>query len=105
MRLLHLRQVVHEQELAEVIAQRGADVMLAGGELEALLQCLVAQPLVGRGARAPRRAPVLPAVAAGGHLLEIGERHAIDDKARRPVRDRGFNPGILLRLLDGIHLR
>src|SRR6266853_293451 len=49
---------------------------------------LVAHLLVDRGARRPRRAPVLPARDRCRHLLEIGERHAVRDEARRPVGDR-----------------
>ena len=94
-RLLHLLEVVHEQELPEVVAQRRARVVLPGGELEALLQRLVAERFVDRRARAPRLAPVLPAAAARGHLLEVGERHPVRDEARRPVRDRGLDPRVL----------
>ena len=47
-----------------------------------------------RGARRPGVAPVLPARDRRGDLLEIGERHAVGDEARRPVRDRGLDAGV-----------
>src|SRR5256885_3399759 len=47
---------------------------------------LAPERLVDLAALAPGAAPVLPALDAGGDLLEIGEQHAVRHEARRPMR-------------------
>src|SRR5258706_32961 len=88
-RVAHLLLIVHENELGEVVVHRSAHQVLAGSELVALRERLAPERLVHLAALAPGPAPVLPALDPGGHLLEIGEQHAVRDKARRPVSDRG----------------
>ena len=88
---LHLRHVVHEQELAEVVVDAGALQMLARADELPVGQRLAPHRLVHGGLVGPGAAPVVPAGDAGGHLLEIGERHAVRDETRRPMRDRGLD--------------
>ncbi len=95
---LHLRHVVHEQELAEVVVDAGALQMLA--RADELFRCerLAPHRLVLRGAIRPCAAPVVPCGDRGRHLLEIGERHAVRDEARPPMGDRGFDDGVHVSL-------
>src|SRR5258706_2613035 len=103
-RALYLGGIDHKQDFAEVVAARGARVVLARRDRVALGERLGAQRLVDGGARRPGAAPVLPALAARGHLLEVDERHAVRDEARRPVGDCGFDSrvfhGCLILKLD-----
>ena len=57
---LHLRQVVHEQECAEMVVDAGALQVLAGGEQALLVQGLAAEPLMNGSALRPGAAPVVP---------------------------------------------
>src|SRR5258706_10475297 len=93
-RVAHLLLIVHENELGEVVIHRSAHQVLAGGELVAVLERLPPERLVHLTALAPSAAPVLPALDPGGHLLQVGEQHALRDEARRPVRDRRRDSGI-----------
>ena len=85
----HLLEVVHEQELGEVVVDAGALQMLARAqELAAGPAPPVPSP------RARRRAPTTPGTSRPttasdrGDLLEIGERHPVGDEARSPMGDR-----------------
>src|ERR1041385_2518188 len=89
MRVSHLLLIVHENELGEVVVHRPPHQVLAGRELVALGERLAPERLVDLAAVAPGAAPVLPALDAGGDLLEIGKQHAVRHEARRPMRDRG----------------
>ena len=89
----HLLDVLHEDELGEVVVDAGADQVLAGGQLVRPRAGLAAE-----ASRAPRRAPTRrqhqssQRSSALGDVLEVGEQHAVGNEPRRPMRDRGLNP-------------
>ncbi len=56
----HLRKIVHEDELGEVIIDAGALQVLAGAEEMLLRERLAADRLVDRRARGPGPAPIVP---------------------------------------------
>ncbi len=82
---LHLREVLHEQELAEVIVDAGALQVLARAD-----ELLVARAPRAPSPRARRRAPTRRAhqsshdVIARGDLLEVGERDAVGRRSAAP---------------------
>jgi hypothetical protein len=86
----HLLEVVDEHELGEVMADRGAREMLAGREPVAGCEIRFAELVMHVAARHPRPAPVAPGGQASGDILEVGQRNAIGNQARRPVRERGL---------------
>ena len=91
---LHLREVLHEQELAEMVVDAGALQMLGGGDGFLVGERGAAELLVHGGARRPGAAPVVPGFERRGDVLEIGQHHALGDEARRPMMDRGGDAGI-----------
>ena len=102
-RRLHLRDVVHEQERAEMVVHAGALQVLAGAQRPLLVQGLAPEPLMHGGALRPGAAPVVPRRRRRRHLLEVGEVDAVRDEARRPVGDGGTDQGIGLG--DIVHRR
>ena len=78
-----------------MIIDAGALQAFAGGEHVLARQRLAAELLVHA-----RRAPTRPRTSRHsssserGDFLEIGQRHAVGDKARAPMRDRGLEPRI-----------
>src|SRR5262249_51814108 len=57
---LHLSQVLHEQELTEVIVDAGALEVIAGAEKLPSRERLTAHLLMDGGARRPGAAPIVP---------------------------------------------
>jgi hypothetical protein len=96
-RRFHLREIVHEHEFAEVIAQRRARKVPGRADEAAVGQRLAPDFLMHRGARRPRRAPFVPERNAAGHFLEIREWHTARDKTRRPSAQGDFDTLVFCR--------
>ena len=77
-----------------MVVDAGALQTFAGGEEMLLRQRFAAELLMVRGARRPGAAPVVIRRERAGDFLEVGQHHAIGDKARAPMRDRGLEQGI-----------
>src|SRR6266850_4921887 len=58
-----------------------------------------------RGAPAPCPAPVFPALERAGHLLEVGQQHAVRDEPRRPVRDGGLDLCVFHTFRSALRIR
>ncbi len=77
-----------------MVVDAGALQAFAGGKEMLGRQGFAAELLVMRGAFRPGAAPVVIGRELAGDLLEVGQHHAIGDKARAPMRDRGLEQGI-----------
>src|SRR3954468_774700 len=84
-RRLHLRNVVHEQELAEVVVDAGTLQMLARADEFAVCQTLAAHRFVLRRAIRPGAAPVVPLGDRSGDLFEVRQRHPVRHEAWTPM--------------------
>src|SRR3954471_6400689 len=82
---LHLRQVLYEQELAEMVVDARALQVLAGAQEFLFGQRLAPHPFMDRGTCRPGCTPFIPRSKLGGDVFEIGERHSIGDEAWRPM--------------------
>jgi len=91
----HLRDIVNEKELGEVKVNAGALQVLAGAQELAARERLASGLLVQRGAARPGLAPRVPRGERGRDLLKVGERYAVGEEARRPMRDRGPHAFVL----------
>ena len=90
----HLRLIVHEQERCEMIVDAGALQAFARGEEMLFRQRLTAELFVMRGARRPGAAPIIVRGNRTGDLFEVGQDHAVGDKAGSPMRDSGLEQGV-----------
>ncbi len=83
-----------------MIIDAGALQAFAGSEEVFFGQRLAAELLVMRGARRPGPAPIVIRRHRAGDLLEVGQHHAVGDKARAPMRDRGLEQRVGRHMLS-----
>ena len=90
----HLRDVVTEEELAEVVLDRRRQIVQPGGATEPGGDGGVALHLVDLGDGGPRRAPVVPRLDRPRDAQEVAHRHPVFDVSGCPVVDGGGDPRI-----------
>jgi hypothetical protein len=95
MRGTHLLKVVDEDELGEVVAQRGARERLARGQQMAAGLRPLGDLGVHCAARGPCSAPLVPLLDPPDHILEVREWDALRHEAVRPVRQRRLDTCVL----------
>jgi hypothetical protein len=86
--VLHLLEILDEDELGEVEIDRGAREVRPRGAGMARRQGLTAQGLVLRSAARPRRAPLPPTFETGGYAFEVRRAYPVGGEPRLPMRDR-----------------
>src|SRR5581483_10744596 len=88
MRRAHLRHVLHEKKLGEVIVDAGAREMLARAQRLPRRQRLAPKALMHSRALRPGGAPAVPGGQRTGDLLMVGGNDAVGKAAMRPMRNR-----------------
>src|SRR5919106_1111104 len=90
----HLLEILHEDELGEVVVDGRLRQVRSRRSRPVLRECDAAEVLVLGGDRRPRGAPLLPAFYLFGYPLEIRGSDAVRGEARLPVNYRIRQPPI-----------
>lgn len=93
----HLHHVLHEEELAVVVAERTGRIVLTGADETALSLGSLPELRVELTALAPRRAPVVIRGQVARDLSEVTRRDAVRGESPTPMRDGRRDPRVDIR--------